>query len=183
MNRQIVNGRKVGRPKARLGHERSGEQRWTWSQIDQRRSSRKGLGSSTTRPTNLPSQLPIRAVIRPRQSDRRHLPCANLAHDSLPHIRILADLLRDDRVERETARRETGVVTRHAISRDERAMYGGWRRRGRSRLRVDVKRGAAGREPACEADRNRHGPCVDHALPAQIIRAGSATFNTHWLRS
>ena len=67
----------------------------------------------------------VGGVIRPRHADRRHLPCANLPENFLPHLRMLAHILRDHRVERQATPFHAIVVTGDAIAIDEVERRGG----------------------------------------------------------
>ena len=79
--------------------------------------------------------------VRPRQPGRRHLARPQFADDFLPHLGMLRDVERRDRVQIEVALIVIGVMTGEAVPVDER----------------DVRRGRRAREPLAPRGRRSRG--------------------------
>ena len=98
-----------------------------------------GVGTSRCRTVERGFQIRhdrlVRRLIRPRAAGRRHHAAAKLPHDFLPGLRIHADVLHIERVEREPRCLDVVVVTADAVPIKAGPLRGdGGRQRARGRL-------------------------------------------------
>src|SRR6185436_17045917 len=95
----------------------------------------------------------------------------DLADHLLPHLGMLAEVVRGHRVERQPASLQAVVVTRCAISTDERVVSGDWCGRGARRWLLSFEcEQEAGRQ------HDRHGAGERH--PQGVVHLG----NPSWKR-